>query len=66
MTLRQLEKSIPAIRRQLNSGEKKIVIIDGQAGPTGKTTAMHALQDAGIPAYEEYQVLHITVGPSSP
>ena len=36
------------------------------AGPTGKTTAMHTLQDAGIPAYEEYQVLHITVGPSSP
>lgn len=63
MTLRQLEKSIPAIRRQLNSGEKKIVIIDG---PAGKTTAMHALQDAGIPAYEEYQALYITVGPSSP
>lgn len=61
MTLQDVKKKIPAIQRQLNGGQKKIVVIDGPSGPTGKTTAARLLTDAGIPVYEGYQVLRITV-----
>lgn len=61
MDLQQLEKAIPTIKRQLEGGEKGIVVIDGPEGPTGKTTASRMLAAAGIPVYEEYQVLRITL-----
>lgn len=60
MTLQDVKKKIPSIQRQLNGGQKKIVVIDGPSGPTGKTTAARILADAGIPVYEEYQVIRIT------
>lgn len=61
LTLQDVKKKIPAIQRQLNGGQKKIVVIDGPSGPTGKTTAARILADAGIPVYEEYQVIRITM-----
>lgn len=61
MTLQDVKKKIPSIQRQLNGGQKKIVVIDGPSGPTGKTTAARILDDAGIPVYEEYQVIRITM-----
>ena len=61
MTLQDVKKKIPAIQRQLNGGQKKIVVIDGPSGPTGKTTAARLLADTGIPVYEEYQVIRITM-----
>lgn len=61
LTLQDVKKKIPAIQRQLNGGQKKIVVIDGPSGPTGKTTAARLLADAGVPVYEEYQVLRITM-----
>lgn len=61
MTLQDVKKKIPAIQRLLNGGQKKIVVIDGPSGPTGKTTAARLLADAGIPVYEEYQVIRITM-----
>lgn len=60
-SLQDVKKKIPAIQRQLNGGQKKIVVIDGPSGPTGKTTAARILADAGIPVYEEYQVIRITM-----
>lgn len=61
MTLQDVKKKISSIQRQLNGGQKKIVVIDGPSGPTGKTTAARLLADAGIQVYEDYQVMHITV-----
>lgn len=61
MTLQEFQKKIPTIKRQLNGGEKKIVIVDGPQGPTGKTTAVKALRNAGIEAYEEYEVVRVTL-----
>ena len=61
LTLQDVKKKIPAIQRLLNGGQKKIVVIDGPSGPTGKTTAARLLADAGIPVYEEYQVIRITM-----
>lgn len=61
LNLQEVKGKIPAIQRQLNGGQKKIVVIDGPSGPTGKTTAARILADAGIPVYEEYQVIRITM-----
>lgn len=61
MTLKDVKMKIPAIQQQLNGGQKKIVVIDGPSGPTSKTTAARLLADAGVPVYEEYQVLRITM-----
>lgn len=61
MNLEELKKKIPAIKRQLDGGEKQIVIVDGPKTPTGKTTATKMLAAAGVTVYEEYQVLRITL-----
>lgn len=61
MTLQEFQKKIPTIKDQLNGGAKKIVIVDGPQGPTGKTTAVKALRNAGIEAYEEYEVIRVTL-----
>lgn len=66
MTLEQLQKKIPSIKRKLDGGEKKVVIVRGPQSPIGKTTAAHLLSEAGTPVFEEYQVLYITLDASLP
>ena len=39
----------------------KVIIVDGPQGPTGKTTAAKILRDQGLPVYEDWEVLHITL-----
>ena len=61
MTLQEFQKKIPAIKSQLDGGAKKVVIVDGPQGPTGKTTAVKALRNTGIQAFEEYEVIRVTL-----
>lgn len=62
MTLDELKKEIPTIKQKLESGEYRVVSIDGPQGPTGKTTAANLLRSEGIPVYEEWQLFNIWVG----
>lgn len=62
MTLDELKKEIPTIKQKLESGEYRVVSIDGPQGPTGKTTAANLLRSEGIPVYEEWQLFDIWVG----
>ena len=62
MTFEMLEKELPAIKQKIESGEYRVVSIDGPQGPTGKTTAANFLREQGIPIYEEWQLFNIWIG----
>lgn len=62
MTIEELKKELPAIKQKLESGEYKVVSIDGPQGPTGKTTAANFLREQGIPVFEEWQLFNIQIG----
>lgn len=62
MTVEELKKEIPTIKQKLESGEYRVVSIDGPQGPTGKTTAANLLRSEGIPVYEEWQLFDVRVG----
>ena len=51
MTFEELKKELPTIKQKLESGECKVVSIDGPQGPTGKTTAASFLREQGIPVF---------------
>lgn len=62
MTVAELKKEILAIKQKLESGEYRVVSIDGPQGPTGKTTAANLLRAEGIPVHEEWQLFNIWIG----
>lgn len=61
MTFAQFKKAIPGIKRKMQGWPYKVIIVDGPQGPTGKTTAAKILRDQGLPVYEDWEVLHITL-----
>lgn len=62
MTFEELKKELPTIKQKIESGEYKVVSIDGPQGPTGKTTAANFLRSRDIPVFEEWQMLNIQIG----
>ena len=62
MTVEELKKELPAIKQKLESGEYKVVSIDGPQGPTGKTTAANFLREQEIPVFEEWQMFDVRIG----
>ena len=61
MTFAQFKKAIPGIKRKKQGWTYKENIVDGPQGPTGKTTAAKIQRDQGLPVYEDWEVLHITL-----
>lgn len=62
MTVEEIKKELPAIKQKIESGEYKVVSIDGPQGPTGKTTAANFLRSEGVPVFEEWQMFNIQIG----
>jgi hypothetical protein len=59
MTLQEFQTKIPEIKRKVDSGSIKAVIVWDPQDPIGKTTAVKALKNADILTYEAYEVLVI-------